>query len=243
MIIVSKIPLDHLDLLHEMRYVYAMKCSTGDKNQIDQCGRAYGFGAHTLGLYMLLCCPWMKPYNVPNINLMDNRKSANIQPKHHFDAIPNWDDFDFSTLNEDEDLLDEIGEANRTANLDLHLTRGLSDGEDITEEDEWEESIRLARPTEWSDDAMSDIQPGTSHQDDTNVEMESSSSSSSSSSDEEMEQPAMVPTDPPDITRYRYRILSQKEIWTQTSNCFSSFSLGTVQNGGCRFTVGSSDLV
>ena len=171
------------------------------------------------------------------------KNKKNKAPDHHFDAIPNWDDFDFSTLNEDEDLLDEIGEANRTANLDLHLTRGLSDDEDITEEDEWEEDIQLARPTEWSDDAMSDIQPGTSHQDDTNVEMESSSSSSSSSSDEEMEQPAMVPTDPPDLTRYRYRILSQKEIWTQTSNYFSSFSLGTVQNWGCEFIVGLLRLV
>ena len=53
MIIVSKIPLGHLDLLHEMRYVFAMKCSSGDKNQVDQCGRSYGFGAHTLGLYMV----------------------------------------------------------------------------------------------------------------------------------------------------------------------------------------------
>ena len=197
MIMVSKIPLDHLELLHEMRFIFAMKCSTGDKNQVDQCGRAYGFGAHTLGLYMLLCCPWLKPYNVPNINMMDNRKGSNIQPEHHFGVIPNWDDFDFSTLNEDEDLLDEIGEANMTENLDLHLT----DDEMTDEDDDFNGYFEKAKRTEWSDDnddAMSDIQPSTSRQDDTNVEMESSSSSSN----DEMEVPG-VPTDPPDITRYR----------------------------------------
>ena len=52
---------------------------------------------------MLLFCPWLTPYTVPNINMMDNRKTANLQPAHHFATIPNWDDFDFDALNEDED--------------------------------------------------------------------------------------------------------------------------------------------
>ena len=90
-----------------------------------------------------------------------------------------------------------------TQGLDLHLTRGLSDEDELSSEDDFQETIRLARPTEWSDDddAMSDIHPSTSrhNQDDTNVEMESSESSSS---DNEMEQ-TVIPTKHPDLTRYR----------------------------------------
>ena len=42
----------------------------------------------------------------------------NLQPDHQFATIPNWDDFDFDALNEDEDVLDDLGEAS----LNLHRT-------------------------------------------------------------------------------------------------------------------------
>ena len=214
MIMVSKEPMDHLGLLDEMRYVYAMKCSSGDSHQVDQCGRAYGFGAHTLGLYMLLFCPWLTPYTVPNINMMDNRKTANLQPAHHFATIPNWDNFDFDALNEDEDVLDNLGEAS----LNLHMTRGESEDED----DKWEEYVNMLNPSRRNDDdlgydddddddAMSDIQPGTSQQEDTNVDMESTSSST----DENMDDGEEIPTDPPDLLRYR-----NKSKWGMSIHCW-----------------------
>ena len=135
--------------MHEMQFLFATKCST-KSDVYDSCGRTYGFGAHTIGLYILLMCPWFRKYTLRNIALADIRKPAHLQPSHRFGPIFNHGDsigvdVEVEDLNDARNMAEEAGRNLTDEELADRLLEESFEEENESSDDSFNKAYDLSR--------------------------------------------------------------------------------------------------